>query len=149
MTKKFAIVLALFLIAVVCSAGCIDPETPVDPVVPADPIVITLRDVLEGLVGMIKDQTDDPQISPFNNSSNEFIVDGQFKWYDFLSYFEAEDLYKPSSFSTVAGWFLDTYRRLPSEGESVVWHDFHFKILDMDGARIDKFIVSRSNENNN
>ena len=39
MTKKFAIVLALFLIAVVCSAGCIDPETPVDPVVPADPIV--------------------------------------------------------------------------------------------------------------
>lgn len=111
--------------------------------------IITLRDVLEGLVGMINDQTDDPQISPFNNSSNEFIVDGQFKWYDFLSYFEAEDLYKPSSFSTVAGWFLDTYRRLPSEGESVVWHDFHFKILDMDGARIDKFIVSRSNENNN
>ena len=39
MTKKFAIVLALFLIAVVCCAGCIDPETPVDPVVPADPIV--------------------------------------------------------------------------------------------------------------
>ena len=39
MTKKFAIVLALFLIAVVCSAGCIDPETPVDPIVPVDPVV--------------------------------------------------------------------------------------------------------------
>ena len=41
MKKKFAIVLALFLIAVVCSAGCIDPETPVDPVdpvVPVDPV---------------------------------------------------------------------------------------------------------------
>ena len=38
MKKKFAIVLALFLIAVVCSAGCIDPETPVDPVVPMDPV---------------------------------------------------------------------------------------------------------------
>ena len=41
MKKKFAIILALFLIAVVCSAGCIDPETPVDPVdpvVPVDPV---------------------------------------------------------------------------------------------------------------
>ena len=39
MTKKFAIVLALFLIAVVCSAGCILPSDPVDPVEPVDPVV--------------------------------------------------------------------------------------------------------------
>ena len=38
MKKKFAIILALFLIAVVCSAGCIDPQDPVEPVVPVDPI---------------------------------------------------------------------------------------------------------------
>ena len=38
MKKKFAIVLALFLIAVVCSAGCIDPEDPVDPIDPVDPV---------------------------------------------------------------------------------------------------------------
>lgn len=108
--------------------------------------IITLRDVLEGLVGMINDQNDDPQIQPFNNSSSEFIVDGQFKWYDFLSFFDAEHLYKPASFSTLAGWFLDTYRRLPSEGESVEWHGFRFKILDMDGARIDKFLVCKINQ---
>ena len=38
MKKKFAILLALFLIAVVCSAGCIDPEDPVDPIDPVDPV---------------------------------------------------------------------------------------------------------------
>ena len=42
MTKKFAIVLALFVIAVVCCAGCIgpgeEPVDPVDPVVPVDPV---------------------------------------------------------------------------------------------------------------
>ena len=39
MTKKFAIVLALFVISIVCCAGCIGPgEEPVDPVVPVDPV---------------------------------------------------------------------------------------------------------------
>ena len=41
MNKKFAIVLALALIAIVCCAGCIDPQEPVDPVdpvVPVDPV---------------------------------------------------------------------------------------------------------------
>lgn len=38
MNKKFAIVLALLLISIVCSAGCIDPQDPVDPVTPVDPV---------------------------------------------------------------------------------------------------------------
>ena len=42
MTKKFAIVLALFLVSIVCCAGCIgpgdEPVDPVDPVVPVDPV---------------------------------------------------------------------------------------------------------------
>ena len=42
MTKKFAIVLALFVISIVCCAGCIgpgdEPVDPVDPVVPVDPV---------------------------------------------------------------------------------------------------------------
>ena len=40
MNKKFAIVLALSLIAIVCCAGCIDPQDQVDPVTPpVDPVV--------------------------------------------------------------------------------------------------------------
>ena len=38
MNKKFAIVLALLLISIVCCAGCIDPQDPVDPVTPVDPV---------------------------------------------------------------------------------------------------------------
>ena len=38
MNKKFAIVLALLLISIVCCAGCIDSQDPVDPVTPIDPV---------------------------------------------------------------------------------------------------------------
>lgn len=106
--------------------------------------IVTLRDVLEGLIGMINDPADNPQIKPFDDSGNAFIVDGQYRWYDFLSFMDAEDLYEPSSYSTVAGWFLETYRHFPQEGETVEWQGMSFRIIDMDGPRIDKFLVSRS-----
>lgn len=106
--------------------------------------IVTLSDVLEGLVGIISNPADNPQIRPFGDSGREYIVDGQYTWYDFLSSMDAEHLYKPSSYSTIAGWFLETYRHLPQEGESVEWQGFTFKILDMDGARIDKFLVTKT-----
>lgn len=104
--------------------------------------IVTLRDVLEGLVGMLNHPVDAPKIAQFNESGTELVVDGSYKWYDFLAYIERDSLYVPSSYSTVAGWFLDSQRHIPVEGETVVWHGIRFRVLDMDGARIDKFLVA-------
>lgn len=104
--------------------------------------IVTLRDVLEGLVGIINNPVDTPKITSLEEGSHKYVVDGQYKWYDFLSFLNLEDLYEPSAYSTVAGWFLHTYRYLPKEGDTVEWHGISFKILDMDGARIDKFVIS-------
>lgn len=104
--------------------------------------IVTLRDVLEGLIGMINHPVDTPKIARFNDSDNEFIVDGLYKWYDFLSYIDRDSLYEPAAYSTIAGWFLETQRHIPTEGETVEWSGMKFKVLDMDGARIDKLIVT-------
>lgn len=105
--------------------------------------IVTLRDVLEGLIGMINNPADTPQIRPLDENGDAFVVDGQYKWYDFLSFMDADDLYEPAPYSTIAGWFLETYRHFPREGETVEWQGMNFKILDMDGPRIDKFIVGK------
>lgn len=102
--------------------------------------IITLRDVLEGLVGIINDQSDSPVIEPLDDG---YIVDGQYRWYDFLAFMDSEYLYEPSGYTTIAGWFLDTYRHFPAEGETVEWQGMSFRILDMDGPRIDKFLVKK------
>lgn len=104
--------------------------------------IVTLRDVLEGLIGMINHPVDTPKITRFNDSGNELIVDGLYKWYDFLSYIDRDSLYEPAAYSTIAGWFLEMLRHIPAEGETLEWSGLKFRVLDMDGARIDKFIVS-------
>lgn len=104
--------------------------------------IVTLRDVLEGLIGMISNPVDTPRMVPFDDSGTQYIVDGLYKWYDFLASIDRESLYSPASYSTVAGWFLETQRHIPHEGEEAEWRSIRFKILDMDGARIDKLLVT-------
>ena len=37
---------------------------------------------------------------------------------------------------------IDMLGRIPVEGESVTWHGFKFEVVDLDGARIDKVLVT-------
>ncbi len=47
-------------------------------------------------------------------------------------------------YATVAGLALATLRRLPEEGESFVEQGWRFEIVDMDGRKIDKLLVSEA-----
>lgn len=102
--------------------------------------IITLRDILEGLVGSIDDAYGDPHIVK-RKESESWLVDGQCPFYDFLSYFEREELYVSNGYNTIGGLLLEESEHIPTTGEIIVWKDFKFEIMDMDGVRIDKILV--------
>lgn len=104
--------------------------------------IITLKDILGGLVGSIERTDNEPEIIK-RNESDSWLVDGQCTFYNFLSYFDQEDLYdSDSNYSTVGGLILELLEHVPQSGEKVDWKGFHFEIVDMDGARIDKVLVT-------
>ena len=71
-----------------------------------------------------------------------YIVDGRYSFYDFLAYFDKEDLFDEDiSFNTISGLIIDILKEIPKEGQKIKWHDFTFEIMDMDAARIDKVLV--------
>ena len=49
-------------------------------------------------------------------------------------------------YATVAGLALAAFRRLPSEGETFVEQGWRFEVVDLDGRRIDKLLVSTAAE---
>lgn len=106
--------------------------------------IICLRDIMEALVGMVieKNAMDADIIK--RKDKEEWLVDGLCTIYDFLVYFDHEDLYQNDEFTTVAGLCMDQLDRIPRTGERFTWHGFHFEIVDMDGARIDKVLVKLS-----
>jgi putative hemolysin len=52
------------------------------------------------------------------------------------------DLPEDRDYATVAGLALAILRRLPDEGESFVEQGWKFEVVDLDGRRIDKLLVS-------
>lgn len=104
--------------------------------------VITFMDILEALVGEIPDETDEPQI--VKRKEGGWLVDGQWSFYDFLDHFELENLYAENDYNTISGLLLDLLEHVPSVGETVEWNNFRFEIVDMDGARIDKILVTKT-----
>ncbi len=105
--------------------------------------VVTLRDILDGLIGSIA-QGDDSPIIIKRTDKEEWLVDGQCPVYDFLEYFGREDLYKPSSYTTIGGLILEALRKVPVEGDLIMWNCFRLEVADMDRARIDKVAVAKT-----
>ena len=109
--------------------------------------MITLNDILEAIVGDIpQPDLNEYEIKMRNDGS--YLVDGQIPFYDFLSYFNKADWMNEGEheFDTLAGFILHQLERIPAAGDQFEWRGFNFEIVDMDGHRIDKVLVTASNE---
>ena len=68
-------------------------------------------------------------------------MNAQIQIYDFINFFELEDLYHPASYSTLGGLILEELKYVPKTGDKLTWNSIDFEIASMDGAKIDKVIV--------
>lgn len=103
--------------------------------------IVTLRDILDGLTGNMA-QGDDGPVIVKRADKEEWLVDGQCPVYDFLEYFDMEELYKPSAYTTIGGLIIETMRKVPKEGDIISWNCFRLEVADMDRARVDKVAVA-------
>ncbi|MDR1414792.1 MAG: hemolysin family protein [Odoribacteraceae bacterium] len=103
--------------------------------------IVTLKDILEALIGEVPEVGEEPEI--VKRQEGGWLVDGQYSFYNFLEHFDMQDLYGEHEYNTLSGLILDLLQRVPSEGEQLSWQGFKMEIVDMDGARIDKVLVTR------
>jgi putative hemolysin len=109
--------------------------------------MITLNDILEAIVGDIPE----PDIQDYGIKVREdgsYLVDGQIPFYDFLTYFGKAGWMNEGEheFDTLAGFILHELERIPQTGDKLEWRGFGIEIIDMDGHRIDKVLVTASKE---
>lgn len=103
--------------------------------------IVTPMDVLEAITGEFADLDDDePKVVEREDGS--LLVAGWMpvdEFGDRLGTPMPED----QDYSTVAGLVLDIAGKLPQAGDVVSWHGWRLEVVDMDGRRIDKLLVSR------
>lgn len=107
--------------------------------------MVTLEDVLGKLVGADPDApTKMEDQSIIQRDANSWLVDGSVNIDDLLAHLNREHLGEdsPRNVTTVAGLVLSELGRIPSVGEHATWNDLKLEVVDMDGQRIDKLLVS-------
>lgn len=105
--------------------------------------LVTLRDLLEGLVGDIPqiEELHDPDVVQLGDES--YLLDGMLAIQDFRELFNFKQLpgEDENYYQTLAGFVLYLFGYLPTTGESVQWQGYRIEVVDMDGMRIDKVHV--------
>jgi putative hemolysin len=109
--------------------------------------MITMNDILEAIIGDMP-QPDTEDYAIVEREDGSYLVDAQIPFYDFLSRFDKTDWMNDSEneFDTLAGCILHDLEHIPQTGEKAKWKGFKFEIIDMDGHRIDKVLVTASQE---
>lgn len=101
--------------------------------------IVTLNDILDAVLGDMPEKNEEEYI--VKCGENQFVVNGQCPFHDFLIFFEIEDA--GESYNTISGLILDKLQYIPHVGEKIRWRDLKMKVADMDGVRINKVVVEK------
>jgi putative hemolysin len=106
--------------------------------------LVTLEDVLEELVGEIHDEHRSTEKPFVQRDDGSWLVDGSASVEDLAERFGLRLEATPRDYSTVSGLVLAELERIPAAGDAIRWQGLTIEVVDMDGRRIDKLLVSRA-----
>lgn len=106
--------------------------------------IITLKDILEEILGDVSSPQDDESVQVIQHSENSWYVDGLCDIDDFKEKFSVDDLPDEdrAHYQTVGGFLVSYFGYIPKTGEIKTWHDLRFEITQMDRNRIDKILIT-------
>jgi putative hemolysin len=103
--------------------------------------LVTLNDVLEGIVGQIPDIRDVHRPGVVQREDGSWLVDGLLAYHQFLSTFARSDA-DADRFPTLHSFVVHHLDRPPEAALRFEWKGLHIEIVDMDGSRVDKVLVT-------
>lgn len=106
--------------------------------------LITLHDIVENIVGQIPEEGELYEPDVFIRDDNSVLVSGDAPIetlneiiIDFTVDFEKID------YSTVAGFVYNQIGKIPQVGDKVDYMDYKIEIVDVDGHKIDKILITK------
>jgi putative hemolysin len=103
--------------------------------------VLSVRDLIEEIVGelSVSASADDDILAQDDGS---YLVDGSVNIDDIAEILPIAGFPgAPQEYHTLAGFILELAGEIPQTGAAFDWNGYRFKVVDMDGNRIDKVLI--------
>jgi putative hemolysin len=109
--------------------------------------MVTDYDILEAIVGEIPEDHEDDDYLAFQREDGSWLFDGlividQLKEILDISEMPGEDR---GVYQTLSGFVMSQLGRIPKTGAKFSFNNFIFEMVDMDGKRVDRVLVTPTN----
>ncbi len=99
--------------------------------------LLTLQDILEEIVGDIEAEAQATQ-----RQDGSWLLDGLLPVDDFKEIFKIDKLPHESEYESLSGFVKMSLGRVPQATDHFEWNGLRFEVMDMDGRRVDKVLVT-------
>lgn len=99
--------------------------------------LLTLNDIIEEIVGDIEAEAQATQ-----RQDGSWLLDGLLPVDDFKEIFKVDKLPHESEYESLSGFVMMSLGRVPQAADHFEWNGLRFEIMDMDGRRVDKVLVT-------
>jgi putative hemolysin len=110
--------------------------------------IMAMDDVLDALIGDISEyDQNEYQITVRND--NSWFADAQYPYFELMNYFSiahSESESEEREFNTIGGLLMTRLGRVPNVGDKINWEGYEIEVVDMDGLRIDKVLITKLEE---
>jgi len=104
--------------------------------------LVTVEDVLEQLVGEIRDEYDQDEQAIHQVSGNVLVMDASINLRDLANDYDIV-LPRGAGYETLAGFVLSFLGTIPKGGESIVYENRRYTVAEMDSWRIAKVKIEK------
>jgi len=106
--------------------------------------LVTVHDIMEAIVGDIPPAGHLPEGPAIRREDGSWLLDGMLPIDEFHDLINAATLPEEERgyYQTLGGFVMMYLERTPRAGDRFTWNDLRFEVVDMDGHRVDKVLVT-------
>lgn len=107
--------------------------------------MVTLYDVLEAIVGEIPLDAEDQEQEVVQRADGSYLLDGMLPIDEIKELLDFDELPDEgrAGYQTLSGFVMNQLGSIPRVGQTFTWDTYRFEVVDMDGRRVDKVLVTR------
>ncbi len=107
--------------------------------------MVTLFDVMEAIVGGISERGEPVVPEAQQREDGSWLVEGMMRIDEFKKLFDIDELPEEAraGYQTVGGFVMTMIGSVPQAGQTFECCGWKYEVLDMDGMRVDKVLVSK------
>ena len=105
--------------------------------------IVTLADLVRAIIGDLRSSEESAPLRIVQRKDNSWLADGSIPIPDLLEVLSWRVMPgEEEGFNTLGGFVLAHLHRIPSAGDHFTIDGWKFEVVDMDGNRVDKVLIS-------